>query len=179
MDLGTPHGLSVSSEESFGNVEFPTEIDRSRRQWSLGFQKKLRGPDWGRGVWGRRYGSGGRSYGSVWTHRDTYGPPWGPLGAHGGPFPFFPIFGFGPWPRSLESFRGGPCEQPIPIEQNRNCHNIMWFPKRCPPTFSTEVRPRSGSPSVNNTWGLCWESQTTDFLSADTADVLPACTADG
>ena len=108
MDLGTPHGLSVGSVESFGNVEFPTEIYGSRRKWSLGFRKKLTPPDWGRGLRGRRYGSWGRSYGSVRTYRNSYGPPWGPLGAHGGLFPFFPIFGFWPWPRSLKSFRGGP-----------------------------------------------------------------------
>ena len=92
MDLGTTHGLSVSSEESFGNVKFPTEIQGSRRKWSLGFRNKLTGPDWGRGLRGKRYGSGGRSYGSVRTHRDTYGPPMGFSGGPWGPFPIFPNF---------------------------------------------------------------------------------------
>ena len=97
MDLGTPHGLSVSSEESFGNVAFPTEIRGSRRKWSLGFWEKVMGPDWGRGLRGRRYGSGGRSYGSVRTQRNTNGPLWGLLGAHALSH-FSQFLGFGPGP---------------------------------------------------------------------------------
>ena len=88
MDLGTPHRLGVSSMESFANVDFPTEIDGSRRKWSLGFRKKLTGPDCGRGLRGRRYGSGGEA-----TVR--YGPrgiPTGPPGALWGPFSIFPNF---------------------------------------------------------------------------------------
>ena len=80
---------------------------------------------------GNKQRFGRRSNGSVRTHRDTYGPPWGPLGAHGGPFPFFPIFGFWPWPRSpWRAARGGPWkvsvvargEQSVPMEQKRHGH---------------------------------------------------------
>ena len=133
MDLGTPHGLSVSSEESCGNVEFPTEIDGSRRKWSLGFRKKLTGPDWGRGLWGRRYGCGGRSCGSVRTHRDTYGPPgalWGPMGALSH-FSQFSGFGPGPVPWRVSVVARG--EQSVPIEQKRHGHiSCMGRPREWP-----------------------------------------------
>ena len=38
------------SGESFGNLEFPIEIDGSRRKSSLGVRKKLTGPGGGRGL---------------------------------------------------------------------------------------------------------------------------------
>ena len=49
-----------------------------------------------------------------------------------------------------------------------------------PPTFSTQGRPRSGRPCLENAWGMSWEmsADTTDVLSADTTDVLAADTTD-
>ena len=47
-------------------------------------------------------------------------------------------------------------------------------------TFSTQGRPRSGRPCLENAWGMSWEmsADTTDVLSADTTDVLAADTTD-
>ena len=45
-----------------------------------------------------------------------------------------------------------------------------------PQAVSRQGRPRSGFPSVDNAWGMSWE--TTDVLSADTTDVLSADTTD-
>ena len=61
----------------------------------------------------------------VRTHTDPDGAPWAPLGAHEGPFPFFPIFqvwALAPFPGT---FCGGPCEQPGPLEQNRHGYMAM------------------------------------------------------
>lgn len=48
---------------------------------------------------------------------DPYGPLQAPLGAHRGRSPFcliFQVLALAPFPGT---FRGGPCEQPLPLEQ--------------------------------------------------------------
>ena len=82
----------------------------------------MEGADGGRGWqgWGRTW----LEVTGFWvrTHMDTYGPPWGPMGAPGCPSHFPQFSGFGPGPFSWKVSVVVRGEQAVPIEQKRHGH---------------------------------------------------------